>query len=135
MDFVLDASVTLAWCFEDEATPTTMALLEKLSTEEAVVPALWSLEIGNILLGAQRKKRISPASAAEFVNLLESLNIQIDYHMATRGLHEILSLAAAQNLTTYDATYLELAMRLGVPLATKDIQLREAASRLGVTLY
>lgn len=135
MSFILDASITLAWCFQDEATPVTIALLEKLSTEEAFVPALWSLEIGNILLMTQRKKRISPANAAEFINLLEALNIQIDYHMATRGFYEILSLATAQNLTTYDAAYLELAMRLGLPLATKDIQLQNAANRLGVIVY
>lgn len=135
MSFVLDASITLAWCFQDEATPVTIALLEKLSTEEAFVPALWSLEIGNILLMTQRKKRISPANAAEFINLLEALNIQIDYHMATRRFYEILSLATAQNLTTYDAAYLELAMRLGLPLATKDIQLQNAANRLGVIVY
>lgn len=134
MGFVLDASITLAWCFQDESTPEAIILLEKLSTEEAIVPALWTLEVGNILLGAQRKKRISPAKLSEFINLLEVLNIQIDYHMGTRGFYEILSLATAQNLTTYDAAYLELAMRLGFPLATKDIQLQEAANRIGVVL-
>lgn len=135
MSFVLDASITLAWCFQDEATPATMLLLEKLSDEEAFVPALWFLEVGNILLGAQRKSRISSAKTVEFINLLEVLNIQVDSHMATRGFYEILSLASSQNLTTYDAAYLELAMRLGIPLATKDHQLQDAANHLGVVLY
>ncbi len=135
MSFVLDASITLAWCFQDEATPDTTALLERLSTEDAFVPALWTLEVGNILLGAERKGRISPANTKEFLNLLDALNIQIDHQMVTRGFNEILSLASFHNLTTYDAAYLELAMRLGIPLATKDLQLRQAANNVGVELY
>lgn len=132
MSFVLDASITLAWCFEDEATFETQAMRERLYVEDAFVPALWSLEVGNILLGAQRKKRITSAKVAEFITILEALDIQIDYR--TRGLHEIFSLASAHDLTTYDAAYLELAMRRGFPLATKDNQLSEAAKRLGVIL-
>lgn len=135
MSFVLDASVTLSWCFEDEANEATMALLQRLNQEKAFVPALWSLEVGNILVSAQRKNRISSAGITEFLHLLEALDIHIDQHTATRGFHEILLLASSQQLTTYDAAYLELAMRLGLPLATKDKQLREAATRLGVMLY
>lgn len=135
MSFVLDASVTIAWCFQDEATLTTLTLLEKLATEEAIVPALWLLEIGNILLNAERKKGITRANIMKFINLLEALPIQADYSMTTQGLHEILNLATSQNLTTYDAAYLELAMHKGIPLATKDIKLQEAATRLGVLLY
>ena len=92
--------------------------------------------MGNILIVAERKKRISFAKIAEFLTLLEDLDIQIDHETSSRGFREILSLAHSEKLTTYDASYLELAMRMGVPLATKDSKLREAAERLGViTLY
>lgn len=132
--FVLDASVALAWCFADEATPETTSLLDRLEQEVAFVPELWTLELGNILISAERRQRITFARVAEFLMLVNNLNIQIDHETANRGLHEIFSVAYAEKITTYDATYLELAMRLGVPLATKDNQLREAAKRLGVVL-
>lgn len=133
MPFVLDASITLAWCFSDEKTAQTTILLENLEKDEAVVPSLWSLEVGNILISAQRRNRITYAKVVEFLGLLESLNIQVDEETASKGFHEILSLAKSEQLTTYDAAYLELAMRLGIPLATKDVQLIEAALRLGIT--
>lgn len=132
MDFVLDASVTLAWCFKDEQTAATNRLLEQLDTVQAFVPGLWTLEIGNILLSASRKQRISYAHAKEFLNLLSELNIQVDEVTASLGLHDIFLIAHAEHLTTHDAAYLELAMRKGLPLATRDQQLTKAASKLGV---
>ena len=120
MSFVLDASIALAWCFEDEQTPQSSVLLNKLSTEQAVVPELWPLELGNILLNAQKRHRITAAKVAEFFALLDAIDIHIDKETSTRAFHEIYALAQSQSLTTYDATYLELAMRLGLPLATKD---------------
>ncbi len=134
MRFVLDASVALSWCFHDEATPETMALLEKLRQGQAYVPSIWPLEMGNILIGAQRKHRISSAGMHEFLMLLEALCIIVDEETSLRGFREILNLASAQQITTYDAAYLELAMRLGVPIATKDKALREAAVKLGVAV-
>ena len=134
MSFVLDASVTLAWCFHDETTPVTTFLLEQLETESAYVPELWALEVGNILLAAEKRQRISYAKITEFIALIENLNIITDHETSSRGLREILSLAHSEKLTTYDATYLELSMRLGVPLATKNQQLQQAAKKLGVTL-
>lgn len=134
MSFVLDASVALAWCFSDESTPETVSLLERLETGSAHVPQLWSLEVGNILIAAERRQRISYANIAEFLALLESLDIQVDEDTALRGFHEILSLAYSTKLTTYDSAYLELAMRLGLPLATKDVQLQKAAKQMGVKL-
>lgn len=134
MSFVLDASVTLAWCFADESTAETIALLETLETKSAYVPQLWSLEVGNILIAAERRQRISYANIAEFLALLESLTIKVDENTALRGFHEILSCAYSAKLTTYEAAYLELAMRLGLPLATKDIQLQKAAKIMGVQL-
>jgi predicted nucleic acid-binding protein len=134
MNFVLDASVTLAWCFKDEQTESTYRLLDQLDSAQAFVPGLWSLEIGNILLSACRKQRITYANAKEFMNLLSELDIQIDEATASLGLHDIFLIAHAEHLTTYDAAYLELAMRKGLPLATRDQQLAKAASKLGVVV-
>ncbi len=133
-DFVLDASIALAWCFADEATIETNRLLETLEDRTVFVPSLWTLEVGNVLIGAARRERITFSKIAEFLSLLEGLNIQIDSETAARGFHEIFSLAHSEKLTTYDAAYLELAMRLGLPLASKDTQLCEVAVRLGVSL-
>lgn len=132
--FVLDASIALAWCFYDEATPTTAALLERLEDETAVVSAIWPLELGNILAGAERRGRLTPTRVSEFLALIGGLDIEIDDETATRALRETLTLARTESLTTYDASYLELAIRLGLPLATKDNQLRRIAARLGVAV-
>lgn len=134
MNFVLDASITLAWCFSDEATPTTVKLLERLEVESAIVPGLWSLEVGNILLAAEKRKRISYAGIKEFLGLLENLHIEIDSETGVRGFRDIFFLAHSEKLTIYDATYLELAMRYGLPLATKDNALIDAAKRVGVKI-
>jgi len=133
-DFVLDASVTVAWCFGDEASEGTRALLRRLDRDQAVVPAIWPLEIANILAVAERRKRIAAADAAQFVSLLETLNIRIDAAAPERGLREILALARAEALSSYDAAYLDLALREGLDLATRDQPLRQAAGRLGVGL-
>jgi predicted nucleic acid-binding protein len=134
MSFVLDASIALAWCFHDEATPATTKLLEKLETTVAFVPALWSLEVGNVLVMAERRKRITYAGITQFLSMLANLNIHVDEEMAKNGFQEILPLAYSEKLTTYDAAYLELAMRRGEPLASKDTQLCKAAARLGVKI-
>lgn len=132
--FVLDASVALSWCFGDEATPATQHLLDQLANDRAIVPGLWPLELGNILVSAERRGRIGAARLAEFVALIDALDIEVDTETPERGLGAILALARSEKLTTYDAAYLELAMRLGLPLATKDQALRVAATRNGVTL-
>ena len=132
MNFILDTSVTLAWCFADEATPTTDHLLERLSSEKAFVPSIWSLEVSNVLLMAEKKKRIQYADIIQFVTLLQTLPIEIDDVANEKCFHEILGLAYTQKLTTYDTTYLELAMRKGLPLASRDKDLCAAAKKLGI---
>lgn len=132
MNFVLDASITLAWCFGDEATEMSDSLLEKLDEQTAYVPGLWALEVGNILVMAERRKRITQAGVAEFLSLLQELNIEVDNETSERAFHEVISLAHSEHLTTYDAAYLELAMRLGLPLASRDTQLCKVAKKLGV---
>jgi len=131
-DFVLDASVALAWCFEDEATVITRGVLERLTSEVAAVPGTWPIEIANVLALAERRGRITLADTAAFIARLGDLAIVPDEETSSRALTRILDLARAERLTAYDAAYLELAMRLGVPLASKDRALGDAAKRVGV---
>jgi predicted nucleic acid-binding protein len=133
-DFVLDASVALAWCFKDEATEAADRLLARLEAETAAVPTLWSIEVANVLAFGERRQRITPAESADFIARLETLVIVPDEETTPRAFGQILDLSRSQRLTAYDAAYLELAMRLGVPLATKDADLGNAAERLGVTV-
>ena len=130
--FVLDASVALAWCFDDESTPAAWALLDRLRSAPAHVLALWTLEVGNILLSAERRRRITQARTVEFLGILDELDILIDPDLPGRAFRDVLPLARAQHLTTYDATYLELAMRLGLPVASKDTALIRAATALRI---
>ena len=133
-DLVLDASVALSWCFKNEATTAGDRVLERLADEAASVPAIWHLEIANVLALSERRRRITPAGSAEFIALLETLEIVVDEETPSRALGRVLDLARAERLTAYDAAYLELAMRLGIPLASKDGDLCEAAERLGVSV-
>ncbi len=129
--FVIDCSVAVTWCFEDEATPASDGLLGRLGEESAAAPAIWPLELGNVLVMAERRGRIDAAQIVEFVALVRDLPVAIDEETPQRALDEVLALARSEGLTTYDASYLELAMRLGVPLATQDKELRQAAENLG----
>lgn len=134
MSFVLDASIALSWCFTDEASAHTWGLLERLETETAYVPSLWALEMSNILILAERRKRISYAHVILSLELISSLSIQVDEETSYRAFHETSQLAYKEKLTSYDASYLELSLRLGVPLATKDKALAKIAKQLGVSL-
>lgn len=134
MTFVLDASVALAWCFGDEATAVTDAIRDRLIDESALVPANWPLEIANVLATAERRKRIDASDIATFLALLRPLDIGVDQTTAERSLAEILRLARDENLTAYDAAYLDLAIREGLSLATRDKALSDAARRRGVAL-
>ncbi len=132
---VLDCSVTMSWLFADEASKKTDALLPLLIEQGAVVPTLWHLEVANVLTQAQKRNRISAAQVAERISLLEQLPISVDSQTSQRGLREILVLATEYQLSSYDAAYLELAMRAAVPLATVDKALLKAASKAGVETY
>lgn len=132
--FVLDASVVLAWCFEDESNPEAEAILDRLADGEAFVPGLWLLEVGNALVGAERRGRLAQAESARFLELLRQLPIHVEEIPSPRVWGEILSLARAHRLSTYDAVYLDLAMRLGMPLATLDKELRQVALQGGLDL-
>jgi predicted nucleic acid-binding protein len=133
-EVVIDSSVALTWCFEDEASPETDRLFERVRDDGAVVPGLWYLELSNVLLQAEKRGRISAGDITTRLNLIAELPISVDQETTVRAWHEILTLARAERLTTYDATYLELALRRGIPLLTKDNELAQAAMRLGVAV-
>jgi predicted nucleic acid-binding protein len=132
--FILDCSVAVAWCIDDEATPESDALLDRARDEGAIVPQLWPLELGNVLLQASKRGRLSAKDVTARLDLISELPIRIDEETAARGLREVIALARTENLTTYDATYLELAMRRDLPLASRDDALAEAAHRNGIRL-
>lgn len=133
--FVLDCSMALSWCFENESSDAAYRLLDRLRAGPAAVPSLWHVEVANVLALAERRRRITLAESAEFIALLESLPISVDDETSSRALTRILDLAREERLSAYDAAYLELAMRLGVPLASKDGALCDAAERVGVTVF
>jgi predicted nucleic acid-binding protein len=130
----LDASAAIAWCFKDEASPRSYARLDRVRAEGAVVPELWHLEVANVLLQAERRGRILAEDVGERLQLLAELPLEIDHETMSRALRETLALARAEGLTTYDAAYLELAVRRGLPLATKDRALIRSGRRLGVAI-
>lgn len=132
--FVLDASVTLAWGFEDQATPYTERVLDMLSSGQALVPFIWPLEVTNALLVGDRRKRLTRGKVARFLNIVKALPISVDGEGARRTFEDILSIARDQDLSAYDAAYLELAVREGLPLATLDHALKKAAHHAGVSL-
>jgi len=132
---VVDASIVMAWCFDDESTPLTDGILDLASTgAEIVVPAIWPFEVANALLVAERRKRISVAQATAFLGRLGRYAISAEQTLASQAFDEILALARQHGLTVYDAAYLELALRRALPLATLDNDLRRAARRAGIPL-
>jgi predicted nucleic acid-binding protein len=134
MPFVLDASLTLGWYFEDEVSDYGDRVLEMLREDTGVVPSLWGLEIANGLIAAERRGRLSAAAVSRAAELAVKLPISVQDVPPGLALTSVIDLARSQGLSAYDAAYLELAMRDGVPLATQDDDLRAAAVRVGVTL-
>ena len=133
--FVLDASMSLAWGIEDATDLLAWAILRRLRESEAVVPPIWPLEVANALLIGERRQRLSRAEVSRFLDVLAGLPISID---PVDGLHlafgSVSALAREQGLSAYDACYLDLALRRGLPLATLDSRLQTAATRLAVPL-
>jgi predicted nucleic acid-binding protein len=131
---VVDASIALTWCFEDEVTEATEAIGTRVDSEGAVVPDLWRLEVANALLLAERRGRLKRSNMEQRLELLAALPIAIDADTAIRAWTDTLLLARAERLTLYDAAYLELAIRRDVELATLDRELRRAARKMGVAV-
>jgi len=133
--FVLDASVALAWCFPDESSPYTEAILDRLASGgAAIVPAIWPFEVANALLVAERRGRVSMAQVTNFLQRITNLPIALDPSRVDRAFGPILLAARSEKLTEYDAAYLELAIRESSPLATLDAELRRGARATGVAL-
>ncbi len=132
--FVVHNSVVMAWCFEDEAGEYADAVLERLTVAEAMVPAIWPLEVGNVLLVAERQRRLGRADSERFIALLRQLPIVVEQEDARRALGDVMALARDVGLSTYDASYLNVALRHGLPIATLDRDLRKAARRCHVAV-
>jgi predicted nucleic acid-binding protein len=132
-EFVLDCSATVPWLFSSEATSATERLLDALTAgAKAWVPALWHLEIGNVLLGAERRGRVDKAGIESFFSSLAVYDIEVDNETIALAWTKTFSLGEAFGLTMYDAAYLEIALRRGIPLASLDEQLRVAMRKAGV---
>jgi predicted nucleic acid-binding protein len=130
--FVVDASVALGWSLKDEQTEYARSVLERLDEEPAIAPAVWVLEVANGLLIAERRGRITPADIVTVQEILINLQVGvIDATVETTFL-SALPIAREQQISAYDASYLDLAIREGLPLATQDGPLRAAAERVGV---
>ncbi|MDF5727395.1 MAG: type II toxin-antitoxin system VapC family toxin [Rhizonema sp. PD38] len=134
MNFVLDCSIAMAWCFEDEATEFTDSLLESLVQATAKVPSIWFLEVANVLAISERRGRTNQAKMTQFLQLLRGLPIIADIKTEEKAFTDVLTLARTHRLTSYDAAYLELALREALPLATLDEGLKRVALNIGVTV-
>lgn len=130
--FVIDNSIVMSWCFKDETDNYADAVLNKLEYSTAFVPCIWPLEVGNVLLVAERNKRLRQADSIRFIALLSELPIVVEPESPDRMMNEIVSIARAYDLSTYDASYLDLAMRKGIPIATLDKGLLRAAKKSNV---
>jgi len=132
---VIDASVSGSWCFPDEASPLSEAVLESVARSGAVVPTLWMYEMASILAIGERRGRIEAKAAVVIREALADLPIQPDQTRTLRTISHLVNLAQEHDLTPYDASYLELAMRSGSALATSDAALKRAGERAGVPLF
>ncbi len=134
MPFVLDASVAVAWCYHDETTPYAVGVLKKLDADAALVPSVWPLEVANAVCIGERRQRLRPADIMRFTELVCALPIMVDSALLPRDLGPVLDLARTYQLSSYDASYIELAVREALPLATQDSRLQAAAAKVGVSL-
>ena len=134
-ELALDCSVALAWCFPDEKAPYPQAVLDALAEAHALVPPLWPLEVGNALLVGERRKRSTQADTTNWLAFLQALPISVDEESMAWAWSSVVGLARAHNLSAYDAAYLELALRRGLPLATLDNKLKAAAAAVGLAEY
>ena len=133
--FVVDCSVSLAWCLSDETGEYAKHVLRAFGETSAHVPALWPLEMANGLLVAERRERIAEADTMRVLDAIRVLPIHVDDETHAHALGATMALARAYALSAYDAAYLELAMRLDVPLATADKALAGAARASGVARF
>ena len=138
MSFVLDNSVTMRWFFGD-GKPQELAyagkVLDAMKKTSAFVPVTWGLEAANVIAKAEAKALVTEARSGAFIEMLEGVDIEVDTSTFAHALTDTLQLARRYKLSTYDASYLELALRLGIPLATLDEDLQKAAKKAGVKKF
>ncbi len=138
MRFVLDNSVTMRWFFGDgkaEELEYAGKVLEAMKEDNALVPVTWGLEVANVLAKAEAKDLVTEARCGAFIGILEGMEIEVDLATSLHALSETLQIARRYNLSSYDASYLELALRQGAPLATLDSDLLKAARKAGVKIF
>ncbi len=133
--FVVDNSIVMSWCFRDESNKYADTILNSLEEYEALVPSVWPLEVVNVLLVSERRSRLTEADSVRFLTLIDELPITVEQETPDRMLKEIFALARKSNISSYDASYLDLAMRYGVPIATQDSALKKAAKQCKVSLF
>lgn len=131
---VVDASVAMAWCLKDERSAYAAGVFERVRLEGLVVPALWTVEVTNALYVNERRGRLTADDIAEFLAVLEEVPLTLDVLAVPSGVGRVLNLSRHHGLTAYDASYLDVALRLGLPLATTDGPLTAAAAQVGVRL-
>ncbi len=132
---VIDNSIVMSWCFADEANKYADSVLESLTHVRAIVPSIWPLEVGNVLVVAERRGRLTYIDCIQFWGLLSELPIEIEQQLSEKIIRDIYVLAREAQLSTYDASYLELAIRKNLPLATLDNALLKAAEKFNVVIY
>jgi predicted nucleic acid-binding protein len=132
--FVIDNSIVMTWCFIDEANQYADAVLEHLSEATAIVPPIWPFEVVNVLLVAERRQRLRELDSVRFLSLLSQLPIYVEQAWPEISMKDLLALGRAHELSSYDASYLDLAMGQGLPMATLDRKLLEVAKRMEVPI-
>ena len=132
---VIDSSIALAWCFTDEQDAYSQAILDRLKTQTATVPSLWHLEIANVFLVGERRQRCTQADSSQWMRFLTALPIVVDDPSPLRAFGDTIQLGRAHGLSAYDAAYLELALRRGLPLGTLDRKLAAAAEAVGLARF
>jgi predicted nucleic acid-binding protein len=138
MSFVLDNSVTMRWFFGDgkqQELAYAGKVLDAMKNDNAMVPVTWGLEVANVIARAEAKGLVTEARSGAFLEMLEGVDIDVDSATFKQALSETLQLARRYKLSSYDASYLELALRLGIPLATLDDDLQKAAKKAGVKRF
>ena len=138
MRFVIDNSVSMRWFFGD-GKPKDLAyaaeVLDAMRNGSALVPVTWGLEVANVIARAEAKGLVTEARSEVFLGMLEEVDIEVDEATFSRTLSDTLQLARRYRLSAYDASYLELALREGIPMATLDEDLQKAARKAGVKRF
>ena len=138
MSFVLDNSVTMRWFFgngKPQEITYASKILDAMKSTNAVVPVTWGLEVANVIAKAEAKAWVTEARSGAFLEMLEGVDIDVDAATSAHALSDTLQLARRYKLSAYDASYLELALRLGLPIATLDEDLQKAAKKAGVKRF